>query len=92
MPLKYVDPNLTIKSTDADFIAKKKSDEDTSCNQIKCKVESDPKGIVQCEVEELQSPGEYDVLLSLNQRIDNPELALGDTYTFQIVTQVNIDH
>ena len=89
-----VDPGLTIKATDIDFIAQKPSADDTSCNQIKCEVVAvepvnDP--IVKCEIEPL-STGEYDVLLSLIQRIDNPELDLGDTYTFKIVAQVQFEH
>ena len=86
-----MDTDLTVIATDADFIAQKQSDDDTSCNQITCEVVAaepiaDP--IVQCDVVELPESGEYDVVLSLTQRIDNPELGLGDTYTFQIVTQV----
>ena len=54
-------------------------------------VEPGIEPIVKCEIEPLSS-GEYDVLLSLIQRIDNPELDLGDTYTFQIVTQVKFEH
>ena len=86
-----MDTDLTVKATDADFIAEKQSDDDTSCNQITCEVVAaepiaDP--IVQCEVVQLPESGEYDVVLSLTQRIDNPDLSLGDTYTFQIVTQV----
>ncbi len=81
---------MTIKATDADFIATKHFEEDTSCNEIKCDVVAvnpGPDNIVKCEVE-LLSSGEYDVLLSLTQRIDNPDLGLGDSYTFQIVAQV----
>ena len=85
---------MTIKATDADLIAQKQTVEDTSCNQIKCDVVAvnlGPDNIVQCEVE-LLSSGEYDVLLSLTQRIDNPDLGLGDTYTFQIVAKVIFGH
>lgn len=90
-----MDSDLTVKATDADFIAQKQSDDDTSCNQITCEVvaaelTADP--IVQCEVVQLPESGEYDVVLSLTQRIDNPELGLGDTYTFQIETQVTLEH
>ena len=94
IPLKYVDSALTIKATDADFIAQKQTEEDTSCNQINCDVVAvnpGPDNIVQCEVA-LLSSGEYDVLLSLTQRIDNADLGLGDSYTFQIVAQVIFGH
>lgn len=90
-----MDSDLTVKATDADFIAQKQSDDDTSCNQIRCEVvaaEPTPDPIVQCEVVQLPESGEYDVVLSLTQRIDNPELGLGDTYTFQIETQVTLEH
>ena len=86
LPLKYVDSGLTITASDLDFIAQTPSNEDTSCNKIECEIVSgtDLRTIVQCEVE-LLSSGEYDVLLSLTQKIDSLE---EDSYNFQIVAKV----
>ena len=85
-----VDPGLTISATDLDLIVKNPSAQDTSCNEITWAVidETHLDPIIKCEVELLESSGEYDVLLSLTQRLDNSDLGLGDTYTFKIVTKV----
>ena len=88
VPLFYADSGLTGAAADRDLMAANPSQQDTSCNQIKCEVfasETDP--LLQCELE-LKSSGEYEVQFTLKERLDNPELGIGDTYICHIVAKV----
>ena len=87
VPLHFIDSDLTITVTDHDYVnpSPPRPDDDTSCDEVQETCEVVDTDLIDCKTEATAEEGVYNVILSLNKRIDDYS---NESLTFKIRAKV----